>query len=321
MYRSHHYYRKNTSGFPGKNRPSLSRNERVISEHLNLASQIGEEEGLRDKMLRLARENKFAVISAVVILLFIFAAVSAPFLTPYNPKQMDLMHRLSPPSSLHYLGTDEGGRDIFTRMLYGARVSLLAGVIPTMISLAIGTVLGMVSGFAGGAADTVIMRLADVMLAFPSTLFAMLIMYTLGGGLINVFLTLSLVGWAGVARVVRAETLKLRNSLYVQAARSIGVSRPRIIVRHILPNCVPTLIVLFTLNVPSAILTESSLSFLGLGVQPPDTSWGQMINLGRQYLYSAPWLSFAPCAAIMLIVLAFNFLGDGLRDVLDPHTQ
>ena len=149
----------------------------------------------------------------------------------------------------------------------------------------------------------------------------MIIMYTLGGGLVNVFLTLSLVGWAGIARVVRSETLKLRSSVYVTAARSIGVPRGRIILRHILPNCVPTLIVLFTLNVPSAILTESSLSFLGLGIQPPDTSWGQMINLGRQYLYNAPWCSFAPCIAIMLIVLAFNFLGDGLRDVLDPHLQ
>ena len=137
----------------------------------------------------------------------------------------------------------------------------------------------------------------------------------------NVFLTLSLVGWAGIARVVRSEAMRLKSSAYVSAARLIGVPGYRIILRHILPNCIPTLIVLFTLGVPSSILTESSLSFLGLGIQPPDTSWGQMINLGRQYLYNAPWLSFAPCAAIMLIVLAFNFLGDGLRDVLDPHLQ
>ena len=206
-------------------------------------------------------------------------------------------------------------------MLYGARVSLLAGVLPTLMSMVLGAALGLIAGFAGGLTDDVIMRIADIMLAFPSTLLAMIIMYTLGGGLVNVFLTLSLVGWAGIARVVRSETLKLRSSVYVTAARSIGVPRGRIILRHILPNCVPTLIVLFTLNVPSAILTESSLSFLGLGIQPPDTSWGQMINMGRQYLYNAPWCSFAPCIAIMLIVLAFNFLGDGLRDVLDPHLQ
>ena len=275
----------------------------------------------KDKLLRLLRENKVAAFSAVLILIFVLAAVFAPFLAPYDPKQMDIMNRLSAPSAEHLLGTDEGGRDILTRMLYGSRVSLLAGVLPTLMSMILGAALGLISGFAGGIADEIIMRVADVMLAFPSTLLAMLIMYTLGGGLMNVFLTLSLVSWAGIARVVRSETLRLRGSVYVTAARSIGVPKARIILRHILPNCIPTLIVLFTLNVPSAILTESSLSFLGLGIQPPDTSWGLMINQGRQYLYNAPWCSFAPCIAIMLIVLAFNFLGDGLRDVLDPHLQ
>ena len=275
----------------------------------------------KDKLLRLLRENKVAAFSAVLILIFVLAAVFAPLLTPYDPKQMDIMNRLSAPSAEHLFGTDEGGRDILTRMLYGSRVSLLAGVLPTLMSMILGAALGLISGFAGGIADEIIMRVADVMLAFPSTLLTMLIMYTLGGGLMNVFLTLSLVSWAGIARVVRSETLRLRGSVYVTAARSIGVPKARIILRHILPNCIPTLIVLFTLNVPSAILTESSLSFLGLGIQPPDTSWGLMINQGRQYLYNAPWCSFAPCIAIMLIVLAFNFLGDGLRDVLDPHLQ
>ncbi len=159
------------------------------------------------------------------------------------------------------------------------------------------------------------------MLAFPSMLLAMVIMYMLGDGLINVFLTLALVNWASVARIVRSETLQLKKKEYVEAARVIGVSKAVIIFRHILPNCLPTLIVLFTLNVPSAILTESSLSFLGLGIQPPDASWGQMVNAGRQYFYNAPWLSLVPSAAIMLIVMAFNFLGDGLRDVLDPHQK
>ena len=275
----------------------------------------------KDRLLRLLRENKVAAFSAVLILIFVLAAVFAPFLAPYDPKQMDIMNRLSAPSAEHLLGTDEGGRDILARMLYGSRVSLLAGVLPTLMSMILGAALGLISGFAGGIADEIIMRIADVMLAFPSTLLAMLIMYTLGGGLMNVFLTLSLVSWAGIARVVRSETLRLRGSVYVTAARSIGVSKARIVLRHILPNCVLTLIVLFTLSVPSAILTESSLSFLGLGIQPPDTSWGLMINQGRQYLYNAPWCSFAPCIAIMLIVLAFNFLGDGLRDALDPHLQ
>ncbi len=159
------------------------------------------------------------------------------------------------------------------------------------------------------------------MLAFPTMLLAMVIMYTLGDGLVNIFLALTLVNWASVSRIVRSETLKLRESEYVEAARSMGVSPMRIMLRHILPNCIPSLIVLYTLNIPSAILTESSLSFLGLGIQPPNASWGLMVNTGRQFLYTAPWISLAPSAAIMVIVLAFNFLGDGLRDVLDPHLK
>lgn len=286
-----------------------------------LESQIGEAQTFGTMMRRMVRENKLAVISFGVIILFILAAVFAPLLTPYTYDEMDLANRLAPPSAAHLLGTDEGGRDVFTRLLYGARVSLLIGIVPTLLSMAIGAALGILAGFAGGKTDTVIMRIADVMLAFPSILLAMVLMYMLGDGLINIFLTLSIVNWASVARVVRAETLRLKELEYVEAARVTGVSRSKILLRHILPNCIPTLIVLFTLNVPSSILTESGLSFLGLGVQPPAASWGLMVNQGRQYLYTAPWLSFAPCVAIMLTVLAFNFLGDGLRDVMDPHLQ
>jgi len=286
-----------------------------------LASQIGEENRFRDELRRMLRQNKLAVFSAIVILLMILGAIFAPFLTPWKVGEMDLRNRLAPPSAAHWLGTDEGGRDIWTRILYGARVSLLVGVVPSLLAIALGTLLGILAGYRGGWADTVIMRLADITLALPSMLLAMVIMYTLGDGKLNMILTLTLVGWASVARVVRAEAMKLRNREFVEAARSIGVTTDRIMRRHILPNCIPTLIVLFTLNVPAAILTESSLSFLGLGIRPPDASWGQMINAGRQYLISAPWLCFAPGAVIMITVLAFNFLGDGLRDVLDPHEQ
>jgi len=286
-----------------------------------LESQIGEAQTFGTLMRRMTRENKLAVVSFGLILVFALAAVFAPLLTPYAYDEMDLTNRLAPPSAAHLLGTDEGGRDVFTRLLYGARVSLLIGIVPTLLSMMIGAALGILAGFSGGKTDTVIMRIADVMLAFPSILLAMVLMYMLGDGLINVFLTLSIVNWASVARVVRAETLRLKELEYVEAARVIGVSKNKILLRHILPNCIPTLIVLFTLNVPSSILTESSLSFLGLGVQPPAASWGLMVNQGRQYLYTAPWLSFAPCIAIMLTVLAFNFLGDGLRDVMDPHLQ
>ena len=288
---------------------------------LRLESQIGEEEGFWDLIRRMARENKTAVISFAVIVLMILAASLAPFLTPYEENDMDLLHRLSPPSAEHLLGTDEGGRDVLTRLLYGARVSLLIGVVPALLSLVLGSALGVLAGYRGGLTDAIIMRLADVTLAFPSMLLAMVIMYSLGGGIVDVFLTLTLVNWANVARVVRAQTLQLKSSEYVEAAQVIGVSRATVMRQHILPNCLSTMLVLFTLNVPASILTESSLSFLGLGVQPPNASWGLMINVGRQYLYTAPWLCFAPGAAIMLIVLAFNFLGNGLLDVLDPRLK
>ena len=289
--------------------------------NLLLESQIGERERFPDLMRRMARENKTAVISFIIIVLMVLAAVTAPLLTPYTEREMDLANRLSPPSAEHLLGTDEGGRDVLARLLYGARISLLVGVVPALLSLILGAVLGAAAGCRGGVTDAVIMRIADVTLAFPSMLLAMVIMYALGGGILNVFLTLTLVNWASVARVVRSQAIQLKNSEFTEAARVIGVSGAKIVFRHILPNCLPTLLVLFTLNVPAAILTESSLSFLGLGVQPPDASWGLMINAGRQYLYAAPWLCFVPGAAIMLIVLAFNFLGNGLQDVYDPKQK
>ncbi len=293
----------------------------VLPTEERLASQIGEAEGPLELFARLAAENKLAIISLIVIFLFVLAAILSPVLTPYRFDEMDLSQRLKPPSAEHLLGTDEGGRDVLTRMLYGSRVSLLVGVVPTVLSMLLGAALGILAGYLGGWVDALLMRLADIMLAFPTMLLAMVIMYTLGDGLVNIFLALTLVNWASVSRIVRSETLKLRESEYVEAARSMGVSPMRIMLRHILPNCIPSLIVLFTLNIPSAILTESSLSFLGLGIQPPNASWGLMVNTGRQFLYTAPWISLAPSAAIMVIVLAFNFLGDGLRDVLDPHLK
>lgn len=286
-----------------------------------LCAQLGEAETFASAVKRLWWENKLAAASAIVILLFILAAILAPVLTPYTFDGMDLHNRLAPPSRAHLLGTDEAGRDVLTRMLYGSRVSLLVGIVPTVISMLAGAILGIIAGYSGGRTDAVIMRIADVMLAFPSMFLAMVIMYTLGDGMINIFLALALVNWASVARIVRAETLKLKETEFVEAARSIGVGKLVIMLRHIFPNCAPSLIVLFTLNIPSAILSESSLSFLSIGIKPPQASWGLMVNAGRQFLYSQPWLSLSPSVAIMVVVLAFNFLGDGLRDVLDPHLK
>ncbi len=297
----------------------MARKEKEASVQETVA--YSSEESFRGVVIRLFREKKLAAASAVLVLLFALAALLAPVLTPYGYEEIDVLHRLSGPTAEHWFGTDELGRDVLTRMLYGARISLLVGIVPTIASMIIGAVLGVLAGYYGGKTDAVIMRLADIMLAFPSMLLAMVIMYTLGDGIINIFLALALVNWASVARIVRAETLKLKESEYVEAAHSIGVTNLRIMARHILPNCIPTLIVLFTLNIPSAILSESSLSFLGLGIQKPMASWGLMVNTGRQFLYTNPSLSLIPSVSIMLVVLAFNFLGDGLRDILDPHLK
>jgi peptide/nickel transport system permease protein/oligopeptide transport system permease protein len=187
--------------------------------------------------------------------------------------------------------------------------------------MVIGTVLGLISGFFGKKTDFMIMRLADVVLAFPSLLLAMVTMYTLGASTLNLFIALSIISWAGTARVVRSQTLSLKEEEFIEAANSMGVKKRIIMIRHILPNCLHTLIVLFTLNIPGSILSEASLSFLGVGAQPPDTSWGLMISQGQQYFFQSPWLIIAPGMAILIIVLAFNFLGDGLRDAIDPYSN
>ena len=287
---------------------------------LRLESQIGEEERFGDLMRRMARENRTAVASFVIIVLMALAAILAPLLTPYAETDMDLLNRLAPPSAAHLLGTDEGGRDVLTRLLFGARVSLLIGVVPALLSLILGALMGVIAGYRGGMADAIIMRVADITLAFPSMLLAMVIMYSLGGGIVNVFLTLTLVNWANVARVVRSETLRIRSGAFVEAARVIGVSRDRIMRRHILPNCLPNLIVLFTLDIPGAIMWESSMSFLGVG-DPNAASWGLMVSQGKSYAYMCPWLILAPGIAILVTVMAFNFLGDGLRDAMDPYLK
>ena len=287
----------------------------------NISSQIGEEDTWLDKGKTLVRQNKIAAFSALVILLILLAAIFAPLVAPYDHLEQSLADRLKDPSAAHWLGTDELGRDVLSRIIFGARISLTIGLVPTLISMAIGTVLGLCAGFYGGKTDFIIMRLADVMLAFTSLLLAMVVMYTMGGGLVNIFIALSLVNWAGTARIVRSQTLSLKEKEFVEAARSMGVGKWTIMFRHILPNCLPSLIVLFTLNIPAAILSEASLSFLGIGAQPPSPSWGLMAVRGKKYLFSEPWLSIAPSAAIMVVVLAFNFLGDGLRDILDPYLK
>jgi len=255
------------------------------------------------------------------VLLLALLAIFAPVVSPYNPYIVDLDNSLLPPSLQHWLGTDNFGRDVLTRILYGARISLVVGLVPSFIAMVIGTVMGIVSGYVGGRTDFVVMRLADMMIAFPSLLLAMVVMYTLGANLFNIFIALALVGWAGVARVVRAQTLALKEKEFIEAARANGTSRLTIMGHHIFPNVVPTLIVLFSLSIPDSIMWESSLSFLGVGVQPPESSWGLLVSAGKDYLFQAPMVAVAPGVAILIAVLAFNFVGDGLRDALDPSMK
>lgn len=276
---------------------------------------------MRKKYKVIIKNNKLAFISLILIILLILISIFAPLIAPYNPYTQSLKDRLLDPSLEHILGTDELGRDVFSRLIYGSRISLVVGLLPTLISMIIGSILGLVAGYYGGKIDSLIMRIADVILAFPSLLFAMVVMYTIGGGLINIFIALSFINWATTARIVRAQTLSLKEKDYVLAAKSMGVSNIFIMLRHILPNCLSSLIVLFTLNIPSAILSEASLSFLGVGAMPPSASLGLMVVKSKKYLFTNPHLVLAPSITIMLIVLLFNFLGDGLRDILDPKLK
>lgn len=285
-----------------------------------LEAEIQPSEGVFRSILNMFRRNKAALLGLILILLIALLAIFAPLVARYDPDAIDLINMRKAPSGAHWFGTDDLGRDVFARVIYGSRTSLLIGLVPSMISLVLGTVLGLMAGYMGKWVDGLIMRLADVVLAFPSLLLAMVVMYTLGASLLNMFIALSIINWAGTARVVRAQTLSLKEKEFVEAARSMGVSRAMIVLRHILPNCLPNLIVLFTLDIPGAIMWESSMSFLGVG-DPNAASWGLMVSQGKQYAYMCPWLILAPGLAILITVMAFNFLGDGLRDAIDPYMK
>lgn len=290
----------------------------IISYEESEEAELVEFNSTWDNIVNTFKHNPLATAGAVIIVVIILAAVLAPWICPYDPYVQNLQNALAKPSGEHLLGTDCFGRDLFTRIIYGARISLVIGLIPSVIALVIGTVLGLMAGFLGKTADFIIMRLADIVLSFPSLLLAMVIMYTMGASLLNLFIALSIINWGMTARTVRAQTLQLREKEFVEAARSVGVKNWAIMFRHILPNCIPSLIVIFTLDIPSAIMSEASLSFLGVGATPPQASWGLMVSENKEYLSRAPWVALVPGIAIMLLVLAFNFVGDGLRDALDP---
>jgi peptide/nickel transport system permease protein len=273
------------------------------------------------RALRKLKSNRAAVGGTVVILVLVVAAVFAPLLAPYNPYTVTLETRLQPPGAAHFLGTDELGRDILSRLLYGARVSLWVGIVTVALAGLIGVAGGLVAGYLGGYWDAVIMRLVDVFLAFPVIVLAIAIVAVRGPGLTNVLIALALVYWTTYARVARSVVLILREEEYTWAARTLGASAARIMVRHLLPNAIAPLVVLASLGMGNAIVAEAALSFLGLGIQPPEASWGSMLNVGMGFLRDASFLSIMPGLAIFVTVLGFNLLGDGLRDALDPRLR
>lgn len=269
--------------------------------------------------LRRLRRNPGALVGLFLLLAVVALALLAPVIAPEPENAQNWINRLKPPSLEHPLGTDEFGRSVLTRVLYGGRVSLLSGFIPVLIGLSLGTLLGLLAGYFGGYLDALFMRLMDILLAFPSIFLALAIVGIFGPSLFNAILAIGVVSIPTYARLTRAEVLKLKNTEFIESAMALGASRGRVLFQHLLPNALSPLIVQATLGVGGAILATAGLSFLGMGVQPPTSDWGEMLASGRRYLPEAWWLAVFPGLGIALTILAINLLGDGLRDALDPR--
>jgi peptide/nickel transport system permease protein len=265
------------------------------------------------------RQNGFAVAGGIIVVVLFLMSFLAPYITPYDPSTIDAYHVLMPPTAQHWMGTDELGRDVFTRVIYGARISLKVGFVAVGIAVVIGTMIGLIAGYYGRWMDAILMRLVDIMLCFPTFFLILAVIAMLEPSIWYIMLVIGVTGWMGVARLVRAEVLSIRERDFILAARAIGASDLRIILRHILPNAMGPVLVAATLGVAGAILTESALSFLGIGVQPPTPSWGNILTSGKDYIGFAWWLSLYPGLAILVTVLAYNLLGEGIRDAIDPR--
>lgn len=267
--------------------------------------------------LNYLKQNPLALCCLIFIICFTILAIFADFFAPYGLTESDFSSPKAAPNSVHWLGTDELGRDIFSRMLYASRISIIIGIIPTTINLFVGTLLGILAGMSSKWVDNLIMRIGDIILSYPFMILAMAIIYTLGPSIKNLMITLVVVGWATIARIVRSQTLVINNLQYVEAAKLMGKNKPYIMLRHVLPNIRSTLIVLYTMAIPNAILSEAAMSFLGFGAQPPQTSLGVMVSKGRQYLLDYPWISLAPAIYILLLSICLNYFGDAVRDYYD----
>ncbi|MDR7555392.1 MAG: ABC transporter permease [Armatimonadota bacterium] len=277
--------------------------------------------GTLTRVWKMLRRHRLAAAGLVVVGLLVGSAIFADLVAPYPPLQIAMPERLQPPSLRHPLGTDDFGRDVLSRIIHGSRISLQVGAIAVGIALSVGVVLGITAGYVGGRTDSLIMRAMDVVLAFPAILLAIAIMAILGPGTVNVMIAIGIVYIPIFARVVRASTLQVKAQEYVEAARALGASDGRVVLRHVLPGTIDTAVVQASLSLAFAILAEAALSFLGLGTQPPTPSWGAMLAQGREWIERAPWLTLFPGAAIFVTVLALNVIGDGLRDALDPRLR
>ncbi len=274
------------------------------------------------RLARAARLNPLATAGVVLVAVFVILAVFAPLIAPYDPAHIDLPRRLAPPSAAHWFGTDELGRDILSRIIFGARISMLVGLSVVAFSLFLGLIVGCIAGYFGGRVDRVAnVVVMNAFLSFPGILLAIAFVAFLGPGIFNLILALSIGGWVGYARLVRAQVLATREREFVEAARALGASDWRVITRHILPNMIQPVIVQAAIGMAGAVLAEATMSFLGLGVPPPAASWGSMLNDGRSHLFDAPHLVVFPAVTVMLAVLSFNFIGDALRDYLDPRAR
>jgi oligopeptide transport system permease protein len=271
------------------------------------------------QMWQRLKRNPMAVAGIIILAVLIAAALLAPVLTPYSYEQQDLVLGATPPSASHLLGTDDLGRDLLTRMLYGGRVSLAVGLCATLVSLLIGVTYGAISGYAGGRTDDIMMRIVDILYALPFTVFVIILMVVFGRNLMLLFIAIGAVEWLTMARIVRGQVLAIKQQPFIKAAAVLGFSHARIIARHIIPNVVGPVIVYTTLTIPRVMLLESFLSFLGLGIQPPMSSWGLLIRDGARLMETYPWLLVSPAIVLSVTLFALNFLGDGLRDALDPR--
>ena len=272
-------------------------------------------------MIKRFTKNKRAMVGLWMVVVFVIVALFAPWIAPYDPIEQNMEKMLEPPSVEHPFGTDEFGRDILSRILYGAQISLMIGIVGVFIAVVLGVTLGTISGYFGGFLDSLIMRIMDIFMAFPSFLLALAIVSVLGPGMTNVMIAIGIFAVPNFARISRSAVIAVKNKEFIEAAEAMGATHLRIIFKHVIPNSIAPIIVLSTMRIATAILTAAGLSFLGMGAQPPTPEWGAMLSTGREYLRASPHVSTIPGLAIMFMVLSFNMLGDGLRDALDPKMK